>query len=62
MLNTTDVVPACVAEDDYMPSIWIIVAAAVGAINVRLMAPIVLAFFGIGKSSVAHERSRHLPT
>ena len=43
-----------------MPSIWIILAAAVGAINVRLMVPVLAAFFGFGKWSVAHRRSRHL--
>jgi hypothetical protein len=32
-----------------MPSIWVIVGGAVGALNVRLMTPIVAAFFGIGK-------------
>jgi hypothetical protein len=45
-----------------MPSIWIILAAAVGAINLRLMIPGIAAFFGIGKWSVSRERGRHLST
>ncbi|MGA8218870.1 MAG: hypothetical protein WB771_09910 [Solirubrobacterales bacterium] len=39
-----------------MPSIWIIVAVGVGAINVRLMIPGVAALLGHGKWSV---RSKH---
>jgi hypothetical protein len=62
MPATTDEAIRRVAEDVGMPSIWIIIAAAVGAINVRLMIPVVAAFFGIGKRSVAHRRSRHLTT
>jgi hypothetical protein len=43
-----------------MPSIWIILAAAVGAINLRLLIPGVAAFFGVGRWSAASERSRRL--
>ena len=62
MPATTDEARRCVAEDVGMPSIWIIVAAAVGAINLRLMIPGIAAFLGIGKWSVSRERSRHLTT
>jgi hypothetical protein len=34
-----------------MSSIWIILAGAVGALNVHLLAPGVAAFFGFGKYS-----------
>jgi hypothetical protein len=34
-----------------MPSTWMILAGAVGALNVRLVAPGVAAFFGFGKYS-----------
>jgi hypothetical protein len=49
-------------EDVPMPSIWIILAAVVGAINLRLMIPVVSAFLGIGKWSVPRERGRHATT
>ena len=45
-----------------MPSIWIILAAAVGAINLRLMIPGIAAFLGIGKWSVSREHSSHQTT
>jgi hypothetical protein len=32
-----------------MPSIWLIVAAAIGALNLRLLIPGIAAFFGVGK-------------
>jgi hypothetical protein len=47
----TDAVGRFGVEDVRMPSIWIIVAGAVGALNVRLLAPGVAAFFGFGKYS-----------
>jgi hypothetical protein len=62
MLAITDVVDRRVAEDVGMPSIWIVLAAVVGATNIRLMAPIVAAFLGIGKASAAHRASRHRPS
>jgi hypothetical protein len=34
-----------------MPSIWVIIASGVGALNVRLLAPGVAAYFGFGKYS-----------
>ena len=37
--------------EDVGMSIWIILAAAVGALNVHLLAPGVAAFFGVGKYS-----------
>jgi hypothetical protein len=40
-------VQAGLIEDVLMPSLWIIAAATVGAINVRLIAPGVAAFLGI---------------
>jgi hypothetical protein len=43
-----------------MPSIWIILAAAVAAINLRLMIPGVAAFLGVGRWSVGYQRRRHL--
>jgi hypothetical protein len=43
-----------------MPSIWIILAVAVGAINLRLMIPAVAAFLGVGRSSVGFQRRRQL--
>jgi hypothetical protein len=45
MPSTTDAVLPCVADDVCMPNIWIILVVAVGAINVRLMLPVVRAFF-----------------
>jgi hypothetical protein len=39
-----------------MPSIWIIVVAGVGAINLRLIIPGVAAFFGFGRWSAPSER------
>jgi hypothetical protein len=32
-----------------MPSVWVITAAAVGTINLRLLIPGVAAFFGVGR-------------
>jgi hypothetical protein len=37
------------AEDVGMPSLWMILVAAVAAINLRLIVPAVLAFLGIWK-------------
>jgi hypothetical protein len=62
VVATTDAVLPRLAEDERMPSIWIILAAAVGAINLRLMIPGIAAFLGIGKWSVSPERSRRLTT
>jgi hypothetical protein len=45
-----------------MPSALVILAAVVGAINVRLVAPLVMAFLGTGKWSVARQRDSHLIT
>jgi hypothetical protein len=56
----TDAVPAGVAEDVPMPSIWILLAVAVGAINLNLMIPGILAFVGVGKWSVRHQSSARL--
>jgi hypothetical protein len=42
-----------------MPSIWIILAAVVGAVNVRFMIPVMAAFLGLGKWSDAPERDPH---
>jgi hypothetical protein len=36
-------------EDVRMPSLWMILVAAVAAINLRLIVPAVLAFLGIWK-------------
>jgi hypothetical protein len=55
MPGTTDAVLQRLAEDERMPSIWIIVTGVVGALNVRLIAPGVAAFFGVGKWSVTHD-------
>jgi hypothetical protein len=60
MPATTDVAVRRVVEYPFMPSIWIILAALVGAINLRLMAPGIAAFLGVGRWSVGHERRRHL--
>jgi hypothetical protein len=49
MPPNTDDLDACVVEDLPMPSIWIIVAVAVGALNLRLLVPVIAAFFGVGK-------------
>jgi hypothetical protein len=62
MLATTDAVVRWMDEDVPMPSIWIVLAAAVTAINLRLILPIVGAFLGIGKGPVAHRDSRHRPS
>jgi hypothetical protein len=62
MPATTDEAIRRVAEDVGMPSIWIVLAVLVGAINLRLMAPIVAAFLGIGNASAAHRASRHRPS
>jgi hypothetical protein len=43
-----------------MPSIWIILAAVVGAINLRLMLPGVAALLGVGRWSAGYQRRRHL--
>jgi hypothetical protein len=43
-----------------MPSIWIILAAVVGAINLRLIIPAVGAFLGVRRWSVAQERKPRL--
>ena len=51
MLATTDEVDVRMTEDLAMPSIWVIAAGLVGAINVRLVAPGIAAFFGVGKYS-----------
>jgi hypothetical protein len=60
MPGTTDAVLPRLAEDEGMPSIWIILAGVAGAINVRLIAPGVAAFFGVGKWSAAHDHDSHL--
>lgn len=57
MLWTTDVVQAWLTEDVRMPSFWIITAAVVGAINVRLIAPGVAAFLGIWKPPAPRHRA-----
>jgi hypothetical protein len=44
-----------------MPSIWIIVAVAVGALNLRLIVPALAAFFGIVWQPVPAERAHRLP-
>ena len=56
----TDVACRHLMEDVRMPSIWIILAAVVGAINLRLMLPGVAAFLGVGRWSLGHRRRRHL--
>jgi hypothetical protein len=56
MPPTTDVFRRGVPEDVDMPSIWIILAAAVGAINLRLIIPAVTAFFGFGRWSAPSGR------
>jgi hypothetical protein len=43
-----------------MPSIWIIVAVAVGALNLRLLVPGIAAFLGVGRRPSGHQRRRHL--
>jgi hypothetical protein len=43
-----------------MPSLWIVLAAVVAAINLRLIVPGVLAFFGIWRPSASPERTPQL--
>jgi hypothetical protein len=47
----TDEVRRLRVEDVGMASTWVILAGAVGALNARLLAPGVAAFFGFGKYS-----------
>ncbi len=49
MPPNTDDIGTWAGEDVPMPSIWVIVGAAIGAINLRLIIPAAAAFLGIGK-------------
>jgi hypothetical protein len=60
MPANTDVAVRRVVDHPRMPSIWIILAAVVAAINLRLMIPGVAAFLGVGRWSVGYQRRRHL--
>jgi hypothetical protein len=60
MLATTDVVCALLIEDALMPSLWIVAAALVGALNVRLVSPGIAALLGVGKWSDGSARRRRL--